>query len=217
MLGFVVALIGALVFLVIVVRSDSRATAQRSPHPATASSARSESAAPVAIERSAARPLTPQVADEVAETDRSAGQTGSPAVRRYVRPDGTAVRDHRAGKREVDLTRAIPAPAKLARLAPETLLAVRKAMLPIVDKCAKRLNGEEIGDKPRVQADIIVDIAGGQLAVQRTFIKARDVPEGLASALASCIEEPSEQLSLAVEEEGDVSSYTLTIPFRLSM
>ena len=121
LLGLAAAVIAGLVVLVVMLRADSQATALRErPAP-------SEKPPATAIEpEREGRSLQPIVADEPATEDEAAReQAGDPTVRRYVRPDGIIVRDHRSGDREPDLTRAITRhPSQRQAIVPSTVLEI---------------------------------------------------------------------------------------------
>lgn len=158
---------------------------------------------------------------------RAPGQSGDTAapegeevgeetgVREYRRPDGVVVRDHRAGDHSVDLTRSIPRAPGFAKLQPKTVLQVHNALRPDVDGCAAELSQSGFGDRPEVRVDVIVEVAGENLTVERATVLTRDIPEDASKSLSDCIQGPAERLVIAAPGEDDLSSYTLTLPFQL--
>ena len=196
----------AIIGLIWLLRADSRQTAPPSQAPS-----RPERAPRTAIPKDRQAPPRPVVEAKIETDDERDQMTNSP--KRYIRSDGVEVRDYRSGDREVDLTRAIPRPAKLARLASETVLKLHNAVRPIVDKCSEGLDRGEFGDKPRVRVDAIVAVEGETLRIDRASVHLDDMPPDAKSALANCIEEPALQLSVLAEGEEDLSNYTLSLPY----
>lgn len=210
LIGLAIALIAGLALLVIMLRSGSRGEAEPAL-PGETSRAPAEPASRAHGEKR----LQPIVGENQPAREPAVEPSGEPAVRRHVRPDGVIVRDHRSGDREPDLTRAITRHPSLAKLSAETVLQIHNAVRPIVDKCAKGLEGDRFGDRPTARVDIIVDISGEMLTVGQAAVKASDVPEDIAESLKRCIQGPAERFSLALEGAEDLFGHTVTLPYLL--
>lgn len=146
------------------------------------------------------------------DVDTDAGAKG-PRV--YVRDDGVLIRDHRARSTMMstnELTRPNTAPVKVE---PTTIIAVRNAMRPIVFRCAEAIPAESMGEDPRLQGEVMVSIAAGNLSVDDTVVKIVDVDEGAVAPMRDCVVQGVRDIHLATPEAADITRTTLTLPFRL--
>jgi hypothetical protein len=148
----------------------------------------------------------------ILDVDTDAGAKG-PRV--YVREDGVLVRDHRARATMMsssELVRPKTAPAKME---PTTIIAVRNAMRPIVFRCAEAIPAASMGEDPRLQGEVMVSIAEGNLRVDDAVMKLADVEESAAAPMRDCVVQGVRDIHLATPEAADVTRTTLTLPFRL--
>jgi hypothetical protein len=208
LIGIAVVIAGAVIALILSLRSDSRA----------GTSAAADTPDPTAVEPdleigsgSGARPSLPASPSTTEQSDRD----GQP-FREYVRSDGTVVRDHReSGMADPDFVPMVHKPTGPRKLRPEVLLAVRDAMRPIVHKCAEKLDAEGLGEKPRLQGQITISVMEGHISVDRAALNVADVAETDAEAFMNCVREPTQQLVLPAPGHEDVSEYMISLPFRL--
>jgi hypothetical protein len=201
--------VAAVVALVVALRADSKAqTAPAAADRPTATTA--ERPPPQARSERPRLPPPPPGA----RADRPPRLADHADVPTYVRDDGVEVRDHRRGRPPPDLTRAIPRPTAAGRkVETQTVVAVRNAMRPVVNRCAAGLPAEGRGDRPEVHSDIIVSITDNQLHVDQATVRTRDITGD--QALVDCIREGVEALNVAAEGHAPVDRYTLSMPFRL--
>lgn len=148
----------------------------------------------------------------ILDVDTDAGAKG-PRV--YVREDGVLIRDHRARASMMtssELVRPKTAPVKME---PTTIVAVRNAMRPIVFRCAEAIPAASMGADPRLQGEVMVSIAEGNLSVDDAVVKIVDVDEGAAAPMRDCVVQGVRDIHLATPEAAAVTRTTLTLPFRL--
>lgn len=205
-----VAVILGLVFLVLLLRSDADAPAREAPGPQKA--ARDE--APTPVHTSGGTKTRPELPEGEEASEPQARRRPEPAgeYRRHVRQDGTVVRDHRAGagppaKKEG----AIHVPREIARVESDLVLGVRRALRPMVRECTAQYR-QDLGEKPRLQAELAVAVEQGELRVTGGTIQLFDVAEGQIDV---CVYNQSLGITLPAEGHPEVERHVLTYPFDL--
>jgi hypothetical protein len=160
-------------------------------------------------------PGTAEVAGElpsILDVDIDAGARG-PRV--YVREDGVLIRDHRARATMMSSTELVRPKTGTAKMEPTTIVAVRNAMRPIVFRCAEAIPAASMGEDPRLQGEVMVSIAEGNLRVDDAVMKLADVEESAAAPMRDCVVQGVRDIHLAAPEAADVTRTILTLPFRL--
>lgn len=162
------------------------------------------------------RPQLPATAEgelpSILDVDTDAGARG-PRV--YVREDGVLIRDHRARATMMSSSELVRPKTGPAKMEPTTIIAVRNAMRPIVFRCAEAIPAASMGEDPRLQGEVMVSIAGGNLRVDDAVMKLADVEESAAAPMRDCVVQGVKDIHLAAPEAADVTRTTLTLPFRL--
>ncbi len=162
------------------------------------------------------RPQLPATAEgelpSILDVDTDAGARG-PRV--YVREDGVLIRDHRARATMMSSSELVRPKTGPAKMEPTTIIAVRNAMRPIVFRCAEAIPAASMGEEPRLQGEVMVSIAGGNLRVDDAVMKLADVEESAAAPMRDCVVQGVKDIHLAAPEAADVTRTTLTLPFRL--
>lgn len=141
--------------------------------------------------------------------------TGERRPRVYVSESGTLVRDHRqrAGLSEI---RGSPRrPGAVRKIDPLVVVAVRNAMRPIVHRCAGDVADGSFGAEPRLQGEVVISVAAGNLTVDEVLVKTLDVAEEAADGVRDCVIQGMLDMTLPAEGQPDLSRHTLTLPFRL--
>jgi hypothetical protein len=201
------AVVAAVLALIVTSRPDSAARPETGPAPP---------ASPTVAHRPEPSP-SPRVADatSAARGSRSASDRDH---RELVRDDGTPVRDHRTDSNaDPDLSASPVVPLKRARVHPDVIVAVRRALRPIVKQCAQDY-AADIQAEARLRVRLAVSIASGALTVGEVDVDSANVRD---RALATCVGEAARTLAPAerdlptVAEHEDVSHHMLTFPFRL--
>ena len=162
------------------------------------------------------RPQLPAAAEgelpSILDVDIDAGVKG-PRV--YVREDGVLVRDHRTRATMMSTNELVRPKTGPVKMEPTTIIAVRNAMRPIVFRCAEAIPAASMGEDPRLQGEVMVSIAEGNLRVDDAVMKLADVEESAAAPMRDCVVQGVRAIHLAAPEAADVTRTTLTLPFRL--
>jgi hypothetical protein len=207
LIGIAAVIVGAIIALILLLRSDSRAGISADPPTPDSTAVEPD------LEGRSGPGARPSLAAPVVatETERE-GQS----YREFVRSDGIVVRDHReSGVADPDFVPMVHKPTGPRKLRPEVLIGVRNAMRPIVRKCSERLDTGVLGEKPRLHGQITLSIMEGQVTVDRAALNVADVAEADAEALMDCVREPTRQLVIPAPGHEDVSEYMISLPFRL--
>ena len=157
---------------------------------------------------------TGQVAPGSAAREDGGARAAAPRV--YVRDDGVLVRDHRTRDAPPMSSGMIRRPQHtVTKVDPTTVIAVRNTMRPIVYQCSAEVPETSMGEKARLQGEVVISIADKSLSVDKVVIRVADVQEPAASRLRECVLQDMKLVTLAVPGGADVTGHPLTLPFRL--
>jgi hypothetical protein len=148
----------------------------------------------------------------ILDLDTDAGARG-PRV--YAREDGVLVRDHRARATMMTPTELMRPKTGTAKVDSSVIIAVRNAMRPIVHRCAEAIPAASMGEDPRLQGEVMISIAEGNLSVDDAATKLVDVDESAAAPMRDCVVQGVKAIHLATPGTGAVTRTILTLPFRL--
>ena len=200
-----VIVLGGVVALVMALRSDKSQAKSNGKPTATATS--SQSGDDTTEPRTSKRGDRPSIDTTSADTPED-DDSGT-----YYRDDGTVVRDHRGGDRAPLDKGATSRPRGLRQVDPETIVAVRNAVRPHVNRCADAVGDSALGEAPRIQGEVHLSIKDNQLMIDGVDVQLRDIDEGSAPDLIECVKTAVGNIALDATGHPDVDDYILTLPF----
>lgn len=148
----------------------------------------------------------------ILDLDTDAGARG-PRV--YAREDGVLIRDHRARATMMEPSELVRPQTGPVKVEPTTIIAVRNAMRPIVFRCAEAIPAASMGEDPRLQGEVMISIAEGNLRVDDAVMKIVDLEESAAAPMRDCVVQGVREIHLAAPNAAEITRTTLTLPFRL--
>lgn len=154
------------------------------------------------------RPL--RMAGEASEPSELASGAGD--GRRYIRDDGTVVRDHRAEAVSENFERRVTMPKSISPVQPETLAAVRGALRPAMGRCIEA-HAPDAPEGSSAQAVLTVSIRDEALTVDTLELSTEGLSED--QALKACISNVMLGHQQVVAGAKDVDAHTMTFPYKL--
>lgn len=178
--------------------------ADAAEHPAPA-----EAPAPA---KTTASPSTPKVDREADVTPTTEpAQAKAPPREYYV--DGKLIRDHRSeDKPPIDLPPVIQ-PPDARKMKPQSTGVITKAVKLVMRECVASIPADErTGEKPKMDAVIVVAVKDGAAKVIKATVQLRDVRGSATDAAKSCIENKVLGVTEGVDE-ADLASYDISTSF----
>jgi hypothetical protein len=209
LVGLVVALLGAALYLFVIRGDESRHDAAR---PTTADTS-TDTAAPsrdTPPTHASTTPSAPSTGD--APEGPGAEHAVDPETQKgYDLEDGTQVRDHRSGNAKPYVRPSLPHPSQSPVSASVTATAMGLVRTPVL-RCLRDVPSSAFGEKPvvMVRAVIAIDQAG-TLTVDELGPAVSDIDEGASAAALDCIRSAAGSLSTHVDHP-PVESATLAFP-----
>jgi hypothetical protein len=148
---------------------------------------------------------------KVSATDEPAEKPDTPVREYYV--DGKRIRDHRKGdKPPIDLPPVIQ-PPDARKMQPQSTGKITTAVKNIMRECVRTIPKEErVGEKPKMEAVVVIGVKDKVASVQKATIQLRDVRGSASDAAKSCIENKVLGVIEGVEE-ADLESYDISTSF----
>lgn len=127
--------------------------------------------------------------------------------------DGQLIRDHRPeGTPPMDLPPVIR-PPDARRMSALSTSVITKSVRLVMRECVRSIPQEErTGDKPKMEAVIVVGVKDKTAKVTKATIQLRDVRGSATDAAKSCIENNVLKVTEGVDEL-DIESYDITTSF----
>lgn len=171
-----------------------------------------EKPAPIPSTSTTAPKLDPE-AKVTATEDPAPEQPPEQRTTREYYVDGKLIRDHRKGDPPpIDLPPAIHPPDG-RKMKPESTSMVTKAVRLVMRECVASIPPEErTGDKPKMEAVVVVAVKDKTAAVTKATVQLRDVRGSASDAAKSCIENKVLSVAEGVDE-ADIESYDITTSF----
>lgn len=157
-------------------------------------------------------PTGPRSRPEVTPAEPTA-TGGGDDVLEYVTDGGILVRDHRADKSAPAPLDGLPRPGQTRRMQPDSVASVRNVLRPIVRRCEQALTAADLGAEPVLQVVVTVSIKDQRLTVDEVQTHTKDIAD---PEIGACVRDAFAGHQLDVPTEGDISSYDLTHPFRIT-
>ncbi len=131
----------------------------------------------------------------------------------YTLPDGRKVRDFRdpANRKPLDVPPSIHPPGG-RKIRPELTGKFTDAVMAASHECGKAVGKEVLGDKPRVEGQIVISIKGAQANVTGAVFKVTNFnSESVAETTRQCIEQKALDVKVPAPGEDDLESYSINL------
>lgn len=150
-------------------------------------------------------------AGQVTATNEPAPKKDRPTREYYV--DGKLIRDHRPeGTPPIDLPPAIH-PPDARKMQPQSTTVITKAVKLVMRECVDTIpKDERTGEKPKMEATIVVAVKNKTATVTKATVQLRDVRGSATDAAKSCIENKVLGVTEGVDE-ADLESYDISTSF----
>ena len=133
----------------------------------------------------------------------------------YTLPDGRKVRDFRDPSKRVPLE-VPPAihPPGGRKIQPELTGKFTDQILARMHECGKSVAPESLGEKPRLEGQIVIAIKGGTASVTSAVFKVTNLTsESVAQQQKECIEQKSVGVTAPATDEQDLDAYSINLSF----
>ena len=124
--------------------------------------------------------------------------------------DGKLIRDHRPeGTPQMDLP-PIVRPPDARKMQAQSTSVITKAVRLVMRECVKSIPPEErVGDKPKMEAVVVIAVKDKTATVTKATLQLRDVRGSATDAAKSCIENKILAVTEGVDE-ADLESYEIS-------
>jgi hypothetical protein len=133
----------------------------------------------------------------------------------YTLPDGRIVRDHRPPDQRKPLE--VPPstqPPGGRRIPPELTGLYSDQIQAAMKECAKAVPKSALGDKPRLEGQIIIAIKAGQGSITSGVFKLTNFTNpSIADSTKQCIEQKAMSVKVPAPGEQDLDSYSINMSF----
>ena len=209
----VIAVLGSMLVLWLVTRDNASSAGAPDPvatddHAVVVADHRADPDRP-ALPADPNRPTSPSVAG----VDRGTHEA-TPSADEYT-INGQRIRDHRApgDRKPMEVPPSIHPPGG-RKIRPELTGLLTDQILAGMRECGRVVPKAALGDKPRLEGQIVIAIKGGQAIVTGSTVQLRNVigDETIASA-KQCIEQKALAVRAPATDEQDLDSYSISLSF----